>query len=149
MHKFKYVQRMYGKGKGKAIHYRPWRALSVPGGWGSQISWQSAHEGDKFVSSTHWPSLPPGNIPFTHFCHRQRATVQSEGLCQWKIPVTPLGIEPGTFRFVAQCWKPNTVCRVLMYLVPFYIQVNIAYYTCEQQCCPWSYTPLVNEQCPQ
>ena len=53
--------------KVKQSHYRPEQALSVPGGWVSQISKQSAHEGGK-VSLTHWPPLPPGNISGTHFC---------------------------------------------------------------------------------
>jgi hypothetical protein len=32
-----------------------------------------------------------------------RATMRPEELSHWKIPVTPSGIEPATFRFVVQC----------------------------------------------
>jgi len=41
--------------------------------------------------------------------------VGSEGICQWKIPIIPSGIEPATFRFIAlllhYCATANKIQR--------------------------------------
>ena len=90
----------------KQFHYRPEQALRVPGGWSSYILRQSAHKGGQAVSRTHWPHLPPPPenilvlISVTGWAN-PRAVAQPEGLWQWKIPVTPSGIEPATFGPVA------------------------------------------------
>jgi hypothetical protein len=95
--------------KVKQSHYRPGQALRVPGGWGSPITWQSAHEGSKFVSPTHRQTLPPRKYTWYSFLLEDESTpgpmVRPEGLCHWKIPITPSGIESTTFRLVAQCFN--------------------------------------------
>jgi len=55
-------------GKGKAVPLQVWsgpegfRKLRFPD------FMTTAQDGGKVVSLTHWPPLPPGNAPGTHFC---------------------------------------------------------------------------------
>jgi len=97
-------QVIHKKVKVKEFCNRPGVAQRVPGGLGSQISWHSAHEGGG-VCLTHWPPLPLGNVPVTHF-HLGLSRPQGHGMVgrnmSLKNPVTPPGIDPMTVRLVAQ-----------------------------------------------
>jgi hypothetical protein len=91
------------QGNVKQSHYRPEQANRFPGGWGFQSSKQSAHEGGKGCQ----PYAPAAFTPQEIFLVlisitgrvESRAIVQPD---QWKIPMTLSGIEPATFRLVAQ-----------------------------------------------
>jgi hypothetical protein len=54
-----------------------------------------------------------------------RAIVWPEGLCQWKTPMTPLGIDPATFWFVGQCLNHCATMSPHCYLLPFDISYSM------------------------
>jgi hypothetical protein len=93
---------LYRGKKVKPSHYRPQQAHRVPGGQGSQISKQSAHESGRLSALRTGRLYPPGNILGTNILLEAESTPGPE--CdQWKNPPTSSGIEPATCRFVAQC----------------------------------------------
>jgi hypothetical protein len=73
---------LYHYKKVKHSHYRPGQAPRVLGGWGSQISRQSAHEGGKVVSCTHWLLLPPRKYFWYSFLLEAESTPGP--WCVWK-----------------------------------------------------------------
>jgi hypothetical protein len=119
--------------KGKAVPLQAWSGPEVSRKLRFQDYMTTAQNGGK-VSPTHRPPLLPGNAPGTHFWVDPRAIVRSEGLCQWKIPMIPSGLEPATFRFVAQCLNhcatisgPRAHMRIIYF--PIELSVIFAYST--------------------
>jgi len=93
-----------GKGKGKAV---PLQARSGPE-CSRKLRFPdvtTAQDGGR-LSALRTGRLYPQEILLVLISVRgwvdPRTIVRSEGICQWKIPMTPAGIEPATFRFETQ-----------------------------------------------
>jgi len=89
----------------KQFHYRPWRFQEIEAPR-FQDNW---HMKVVSLSALRTGRLYPQEIFLVlisvRACVNPRAIVRPEGLCEWKIPLTPPGIEPATFRIVSQCLK--------------------------------------------
>jgi hypothetical protein len=91
------------KGKGKAI---PLQALTGPGG-SRRLRLPDFKTIGTWMSALRIGCLYPQEIFLVLISVRDwidpKAIVRPEGLCQWKIAMTPSGIDPTTVRFVVQC----------------------------------------------
>jgi len=62
-----WLQRVKFNKKGKAVPLQAWSGPEVSRNLRFPDFMTMAQDGGK-VSLTHWPPLPPGNTPGTHFC---------------------------------------------------------------------------------
>jgi hypothetical protein len=95
-----------GTAKVKRSHYRP---------WGFQKADAPRFQDNRHMKAVRLSALRTGCLYPHEIFLVIRAIVRPEQLCQWKNPVTPLGIDPATFQFVAQCLNHYaTTCPLTM-----------------------------------
>jgi len=95
----------------------------VPGRWGFHISRQSVHGGN-VVNPTHGPHSPslPLNIRGTHFLYSLLgAIMRPEGLCQWKIPMTPIENRTRDLPAFSSMPQPTAPSRAPNYIIAIYL----------------------------
>ena len=105
------------KVKVKQFHYRPWGFQEVE----APRFQDNQHMKVARLSALCTGCLYPQEIFLVLISVRgwvnPRAIMGPEGLCQWKIPMTPSGIEPVTIRLVAQCLNQLRYRMTLKYKV--------------------------------
>jgi hypothetical protein len=92
------------KGKGKAVPLHAWGGPEGSRKLRFADFLTTAQDGGMVISLMYWPHLPPGNTPGTHFCERLRWPQGHSAIRRIYVieKLTPSGIEPATFWFVAQ-----------------------------------------------
>jgi hypothetical protein len=85
----------------------------------------TVQDGGKVVSLTHRLPLPLVLISVRGWVNPS-AIVRPLGLCQWKIPMTPSGIEPTTWRFVAQFLNHHATTRPVHWKVALFNKFSIS-----------------------
>jgi len=120
---FRFCSSLSSQKKVNEPRNRPGVAQNVPGNLCSEISMI-------FGTLRRWgrqPHAPAAFTPplqetflvliFTRDCFDPRAMVKSEGICHWKNPVTPSGIDLGTVRLFAQRLNHYATPRLLTIII--------------------------------
>ena len=95
----------------------------VPGHWGFHIPRQSVHGGN-VVNPTHGPHFPSLHpwYPWNSFpLQTVSAIMRPEGLCQWKIPMTPIGNRTRDLPAFSSVSQPTSPPRAPSYIIAIYL----------------------------